>query len=93
MTEYVHPEVLVSTDWVAEHANDPNVRIVESDEDVLLYDVGHVPGAIKVDWHTELQHHHARQPAPHGLVGRPPRGGRGGNGWSGGHACHRTRWS
>jgi thiosulfate/3-mercaptopyruvate sulfurtransferase len=56
MTEYVHPEVLVSTDWVAEHANDPNVRIVESDEDVLLYDVGHVPGAIKVDWHTELQH-------------------------------------
>ena len=56
MAEYVHPEVLVSTDWVAEHANDPNLRIVESDEDVLLYDVGHVPGAIKVDWHTELQH-------------------------------------
>jgi thiosulfate/3-mercaptopyruvate sulfurtransferase len=56
MAEYIHPEVLVSTDWVAEHANDPNVRIVESDEDVLLYDVGHVPGAIKVDWHTELQH-------------------------------------
>jgi thiosulfate/3-mercaptopyruvate sulfurtransferase len=56
VAEYVHPEVLVSTDWVAEHANDPNVRIVESDEDVLLYDVGHVPGAIKVDWHTELQH-------------------------------------
>ena len=56
MAEYVRPEVLVSTDWVAEHANDPNVRIVESDEDVLLYDVGHVPGAIKVDWHTELQH-------------------------------------
>jgi thiosulfate/3-mercaptopyruvate sulfurtransferase len=56
MAEYVHPEVLVSTDWVAEHANDPNIRIVESDEDVLLYDVGHVPGAIKVDWHTELQH-------------------------------------
>jgi thiosulfate/3-mercaptopyruvate sulfurtransferase len=56
MAEYAHPEVLVSTDWVAEHANDPNVRIVESDEDVLLYDVGHVPGAIKVDWHTELQH-------------------------------------
>ena len=56
MAEYVHPEVLVSTDWVAEHANDPNVRIVESDEDVLLYDVGHVPGAVKVDWHNELQH-------------------------------------
>jgi len=56
MAEYVHPEVLVSTDWVAEHANNPTVRIVESDEDVLLYDVGHVPGAVKVDWHNELQH-------------------------------------
>jgi thiosulfate/3-mercaptopyruvate sulfurtransferase len=56
MAEYVHPEVLVSTDWVAEHANDPTVRIVESDEDVLLYDVGHIPGAVKVDWHSELQH-------------------------------------
>jgi len=56
MAEYVHPEVLVSTDWVAEHANDPTIRIVESDEDVLLYEVGHVPGAVKVDWHSELQH-------------------------------------
>jgi thiosulfate/3-mercaptopyruvate sulfurtransferase len=56
MAEYVHPEVLVSTDWAAEHANDPTVRIVESDEDVLLYEVGHVPGAVKVDWHSELQH-------------------------------------
>ena len=39
---YAHPEVLVSTDWVAEHLDDPNVRIVESDEDVLLYDMGHI---------------------------------------------------
>jgi thiosulfate/3-mercaptopyruvate sulfurtransferase len=53
---YAHPDALVSTDWVAEHLNDPEVRIVESDEDVLLYDVGHVPGAVKVDWHTDLQH-------------------------------------
>ena len=52
---YAHPEVLVSTDWVAEHLDDPNVRIVESDEDVLLYDVGHIPGAINLDWHTDLQ--------------------------------------
>jgi thiosulfate/3-mercaptopyruvate sulfurtransferase len=51
---YAHPEMLVETGWVAEHLNDPNIRIVESDEDVLLYDVGHVPGAVKVDWHTEL---------------------------------------
>ncbi|SOD03807.1 thiosulfate/3-mercaptopyruvate sulfurtransferase [bacterium JGI 053] len=53
---YAHPEALVSTDWVAAHLDDPSVRIVESDEDVLLYDVGHVPGAVKVDWHTDLQH-------------------------------------
>ncbi len=53
---YVHPEVLVSTEWVAEHLDDPNVRIVESDEDVLLYDLGHIPGAVKVDWFTDLQH-------------------------------------
>jgi thiosulfate/3-mercaptopyruvate sulfurtransferase len=52
---YAHPEVLVSTDWVAEHLDDPNVRVVESDEDVLLYDMGHVPGAINLDWHTDLQ--------------------------------------
>ncbi len=55
MSDYVHPEVLVSTEWVQDHLNDPNVKIVESDEDVLLYDVGHIPGAIKVDWQTELQ--------------------------------------
>ncbi len=52
--EYVHPEVLVSTDWVAQHLNDPKIRIVESDEDVLLYDIGHVPGAVKIDWQTDL---------------------------------------
>jgi thiosulfate/3-mercaptopyruvate sulfurtransferase len=51
---YARPEVLVSTDWVAEHLNDPNLRIVESDEDVLLYDVGHIPGAVKIDWVHDL---------------------------------------
>ena len=50
-----NPEVLVSTDWVAEHLDDPDVRIVESDEDVLLYDIGHIPGAVKLDWHADLQ--------------------------------------
>ena len=53
---YANPDVLVTTQWVAEHLNDPNVRIVESDEDVLLYDVGHVPGATKIDWVTDLNH-------------------------------------
>jgi thiosulfate/3-mercaptopyruvate sulfurtransferase len=52
---YAHPDALVSTQWVAEHLNDPSVRIIESDEDVLLYDVGHVPGAVKIDWHIDLQ--------------------------------------
>jgi thiosulfate/3-mercaptopyruvate sulfurtransferase len=54
-TEYAHPEVLVSTDWLAEHLNDPDIRIVESDEDVLLYETGHIPGAVKIDWHTDEQ--------------------------------------
>lgn len=52
---YANPELLVETDWVAEHLNDPQVRIVESDEDILLYEVGHIPGAVKIDWHTDLQ--------------------------------------
>jgi thiosulfate/3-mercaptopyruvate sulfurtransferase len=52
---YVRPEVLVTTDWVAEHLRDAKVRILESNEDVLLYDIGHVPGALKIDWHTDLQ--------------------------------------
>jgi thiosulfate/3-mercaptopyruvate sulfurtransferase len=51
---YAHPEVLVSTDWVAQHLNDPKVRLVESNEDILLYDTGHIPGAVKVDWTTDL---------------------------------------
>ncbi len=51
---YVHPEVLVSTEWVARHLDDPAVRIIESDEDVLLYDMGHIPGAVKVDWVNDL---------------------------------------
>jgi len=51
---YAHPEVLVSTDWVAAHLDDPKVRIVESDEDLLLYETGHIPGAVKIDWVTDL---------------------------------------
>ena len=51
---YAHPESLVSTDWVAEHLTDPKVRIIESNEDVLLYDTGHIPGAVHVDWRKDL---------------------------------------
>ncbi|GAC1405768.1 MAG: sulfurtransferase [Chloroflexota bacterium] len=52
---YAHPEVLVSTDWVAQHIDDPGTRIVEADEDVLLYEVGHIAGSVKLDWHSDLQ--------------------------------------
>ena len=55
MKSYAHPELLVTTAWVAEHLSDPDVRIVESDEDVLLYTQGHLLGAVKIDWHTDLQ--------------------------------------
>src|SRR5688572_31783902 len=52
--EYAHPERLVTTEWLAEHLGEPGLVVVESDEDVLLYETGHIPGAVKVDWHTEL---------------------------------------
>ncbi len=51
---YAHPEVLVSTDWVAQHLKDPKVRLVETNEDLLLYETGHVPGAVKIDWVSDL---------------------------------------
>lgn len=53
--EYKHGNVLVSTQWVADHLDDPTVRLVESNEDALLYDTGHIPGAVQVDWFTTLQ--------------------------------------
>ena len=53
-SEYAHPEVLVSGEWLEAHIGDPNLVIVESDEDVLLYEVSHIPGAVKIDWHTDL---------------------------------------
>ncbi len=52
---YVHPEVLVETDWVEQHLNDANIRLIEADEDVLLYEVGHIPGSVKLDWHVDVQ--------------------------------------
>jgi thiosulfate/3-mercaptopyruvate sulfurtransferase len=55
MSEYVHPEVLVTTSWVADNLHNPKVRFIEADEDVLLYEVGHIPGAVKLDWHVDVQ--------------------------------------
>jgi thiosulfate/3-mercaptopyruvate sulfurtransferase len=51
---YANPDILVSTEWLAEHLHDEGLRVLECDEDVLLYDQGHIPGAIKLDWFTEL---------------------------------------
>lgn len=51
---YAYPEKLVSTQWVAEHLSDPRVRIVESNEDILLYSRGHIPGAVHIDWIADL---------------------------------------
>ena len=52
--QYAHPEKLVSTAWLSEHLDHPGIVVVESDEDVLLYDTGHIPGAVKIDWHMDL---------------------------------------
>ena len=51
---YAHPERLVSTGWLAERLHTPGLVVVESDEDVLLYETGHIPGAVKIDWHLDL---------------------------------------
>ncbi len=60
LAEYAHPERLVTTEWLAEHMDDPNVVVAESDEDVLLYDTGHIPGSVKIDWHADLNDQVAR---------------------------------
>ena len=54
-TKYAHPEALVETEWLAQNLNDPAIRIVESNEDVLLYDTGHIPNAVHIDWRRDLQ--------------------------------------
>lgn len=52
--EYSEPGRLVTGAWLEERLGRPGLVVVESDEDVLLYETGHIPGAVKVDWHTEL---------------------------------------
>src|SRR6186997_1145614 len=54
-TSYAHPEALVDADWLEQHAQDSDVRIIESNEDILLYDTGHIPGAVHIDWRSDLQ--------------------------------------
>src|SRR5215471_15937610 len=55
MSEYKHPEVLVSTEWVAKNLNSPSIRLVEVDVDTSAYDQGHIPGAVGWNWQTQLQ--------------------------------------
>ncbi|GAA1505925.1 thiosulfate/3-mercaptopyruvate sulfurtransferase [Agromyces terreus] len=52
--QYANPERLVSTGWLEANLGRPGLVVVESDEDVLLYETGHIPGSVKVDWHTDL---------------------------------------
>ncbi len=66
--KYAHPEVLVSTAWVADHLEDPKVRLLESDEDVLLYETGHIPGALKIDWVDDLNDPILRDYLDHGRL-------------------------
>ncbi len=54
LSGYARPERLVTTEWLADHLDDPQVVMAESDEDVLLYETGHIPGAVKIDWHADL---------------------------------------
>jgi thiosulfate/3-mercaptopyruvate sulfurtransferase len=54
LQQYAHPERLVTTQWLEDNIGTPGLVVLESNEDILLYDVGHVPGAVKIDWHTEL---------------------------------------
>ena len=62
---YARPDKLVTTEWLAANIGDPTLRVLESNEDVLLYDVGHIPGAQKIDWHTDLN-----DPVTRDYVGR-----------------------
>ena len=55
ITGYAHPEVLADHAWMNAHLDDPTVRIVESNEDILLYDTGHIRGAVHIDWRRDLQ--------------------------------------
>ena len=52
--EYANPDVLVDTEWLAANLGSEGIRIIESNEDILLYDTGHIPGAVHIDWRRDL---------------------------------------
>jgi thiosulfate/3-mercaptopyruvate sulfurtransferase len=63
MADYANPDSLVTTDWVAEHLNDPKVRLIEVDVDTAAYDTGHAPGAVGWNWKSDLETHVLRDVA------------------------------
>ena len=54
MSGYANQEVLVTTDWLQDHLEDPNLVVIEVDEDILLYETGHITGARKIDWQADF---------------------------------------
>ena len=69
-TEYAHPEALIEAEWLEQHLNDKDIRVVESNEDILLYDTGHIPGAVHIDWRADLQDQLIRDYIAPQLVGK-----------------------
>jgi thiosulfate/3-mercaptopyruvate sulfurtransferase len=63
MADYAHPDSLVTTDWVAQHLNDPKVRLIEVDVDTAAYETGHAPGAVGWNWKSDLETHLVRDVA------------------------------
>jgi thiosulfate/3-mercaptopyruvate sulfurtransferase len=70
MPEYAHPEVLVSTEWLANNLSKPGIRVVEISVDPKLFDAGHVPGAVSLNWNTELQDQLTRDIASQATINR-----------------------
>ena len=68
MNPYVHPEVLVTTEWAASNTNNPKVRIVEVDVDTKAYDEGHLPNALGWAWNTQLVRHRSTRHHPQGTI-------------------------
>jgi thiosulfate/3-mercaptopyruvate sulfurtransferase len=63
MADYANPDSLVTTDWVAQHLNDPKVRLIEVDVDTAAYETGHAPGAVGWNWKSDLETHVVRDVA------------------------------
>ena len=74
MAEYANADILVSTDWVADHLDDPKVRLIEVDVDTSVYDEGHPPGAVAWNWTSQLQDQIRRDVADSATVQRLLRG-------------------